>query len=277
VTMTNDTFQTQKENTMLKHLPDIHPAANIFPMMNRGELEKLKEDILKRGLQEWGVMYNDQILDGRNRAIACNELDIEMQWTNILDEDYEEAFDPFAYVLSHNLYRRHLTTSQRAMVAAKLSKLKQGGDRKSEEIKVSNDTLKMDEASKQLNVGRATVARAKQVQEHGSESVKQAVEQGEIPVSVAAKLVKEVPDKKEQSKIVKQGPKAVKAVAGQILKKPPKKGSEGRANITSLASSARQFAQMAICQLERIQPGDEDRVESLRTVRDWIDNALAKV
>ncbi len=50
------------------------------------------------------------------------------------------------------------------MVASKLATLRHGGDRKSEEIKVSNDTS-IDDAAKQLNVGRATVARAKQVQE----------------------------------------------------------------------------------------------------------------
>jgi hypothetical protein len=35
-----------------------------------------------------------------------------------------------------NLHRRHLTTSQRASVAAKMAALKHGGDRKPDEIKV---------------------------------------------------------------------------------------------------------------------------------------------
>jgi hypothetical protein len=68
----------------------------------------------------------------------------------------------------------------------------------------------MDDAAKQLNVGRTTVARAKSVTENGSEEVQSAVSSGELPVSLAAKLVKDVPNKEEQSAIVAQGAKAVR-------------------------------------------------------------------
>ena len=101
------------------------------------------------------------------------------------------------------------------MVASKLATLKHGGDRKSDGIKVSNDTS-IDAAAKQLKVGRATVARAKVVQEHGSESVKQAVEQGSLSVSLAAKLVKRVPDKQSQESILENGTDAVREAVADV-------------------------------------------------------------
>jgi hypothetical protein len=189
---------------MQKQQYEIHPAATLFPLMTEDEFEGLKQDIAKNGQREDIVVWCGKLIDGRNRLRACEELQRTPSIAE-LDEDQ----DPWKYVISHNLHRRHLTTSQRAMVASKLANMRQGEGGPGR-AKVSNDTIAMDDAAKQLNVGRATVARAKQVQEHGSESVRQAVEQGSLPVSLAAKLVKEVPDKKEQAKIVAKGTKEVR-------------------------------------------------------------------
>lgn len=204
---------------MPKQQFEIHPAATLFPLMTEEEYQGLKQDIAENGQREDIVVWCGKLIDGRHRLRACEELQRQPSIAE-LDEDQ----DPWKYVISHNLHRRHLTTSQRAMVASKLATLK-NGERKINHA-VSNDTASIDDAAKQLNVGRATVARAKQVQEHGSEAVKQAVEQGEIPVSTAAKLVKEVPDKREQTKIVKEGPKAVREAIADRKEKAPNKDAD---------------------------------------------------
>lgn len=188
---------------MLKHQYEVHPAATLFPQMTDEEFRGLKADIQVNGQREDIVVWCGKLIDGRHRLKACLELNINPSIAE-LDEDQ----DPWKYVISHNLHRRHLTTSQRAMVAGKLATLKEG--RPSKET-VSNDTVSLDEAAKQLNIGRATAARGKTVQERGSESVKQAVEQGKVPVSLAAKLVKQIPDKREQSKIISKGVEEVRA------------------------------------------------------------------
>lgn len=190
---------------MLKQQFEVHPAATLFPLMTNDEYEGLKQDIAENGQREDIVVWCGKLIDGRNRLRACEELQRQPVIAE-LDEDQ----DPWKYVISHNLHRRHLTTSQRAMVADKLAKLKHGEAGNGRKVDASNEASTQAEAAKQLNVGRATVQRARVVSEHGSESVKQAVEQGEIPVSLAAKLVKEVPDKKEQSQIVAKGVAAVR-------------------------------------------------------------------
>jgi|688.fasta_scaffold42858_9 hypothetical protein len=184
---------------------EIHPAATLFPMMSDEEFAGLKADIEENGLREPIVVWCDQVIDGRNRLKACEEIGVDPAFWELPDE-----CDPWKFVISHNLHRRHLTSSQRAMVAAKLANILHGGDRLNESKIPIGTLVSMDDAAKQLNVGRTTVARAKSVTENGSEEVQSAVSSGELPVSLAAKLVKDVPNKEEQSAIVAQGAKAVR-------------------------------------------------------------------
>ncbi len=54
-----------------------HPAADIFPLMGDAEYERLKADIAARGQSTAIDIFEDQILDGRNRYRACMELGID--------------------------------------------------------------------------------------------------------------------------------------------------------------------------------------------------------
>jgi hypothetical protein len=95
------------------------------------------------------------------------------------------------------------------MVAAKLATLKRGDIKTQRESSgVSIDTPSIEDAANMLSVGRATVARAKDVLASCSDEIIDAVEQGELPVSFAAKMAAEEPDKKTQTKVYKKGGKA---------------------------------------------------------------------
>jgi hypothetical protein len=48
-----------------------HPLANVFPLLEGEELDALVADIQASGLCEPVWLYEDQILDGRNRYCAC--------------------------------------------------------------------------------------------------------------------------------------------------------------------------------------------------------------
>src|SRR5215813_3069912 len=91
---------------------DIHPLAEIFPPMSDEEIKSLIDDIKTNGLREPIILFEDKVLDGRNRHRACAELGIEPQ-TRKLDG----KGDPLDYVISKNLHRRHLSESQRGVVA----------------------------------------------------------------------------------------------------------------------------------------------------------------
>lgn len=128
---------------VLRHygeITGIHPAADLFPMVEGDELRELCADIKERGLQQPIVVWRDgTLLDGRNRLVACYRTNQEV----VLDR--YEGDDPVQFSLSANLHRRHLNPGQRAVVALKVRELLQpaakerqreaGGDRKSEEAK----------------------------------------------------------------------------------------------------------------------------------------------
>src|SRR6516165_8059086 len=158
---------------------DFHPLADLFPMLEdkSAAFEALVDDIRERRQQEPVRLYEGKILDGRNRYLACQKLGREIQVKDFAGDD------PIGFVLSANLHRRHLNESQRAMVAAKLADLQVGANQHKEGTSI-------DVASKALNVGRASVDRAKVVLKSGDQALISEVQKGKTSVSKAEKQVK---------------------------------------------------------------------------------------
>jgi hypothetical protein len=96
-----------------------HPTTVLFPMLDADELGKLAEDIKQNGLLEAIVLYEGMILDGRNRYEACRSVGVKPRFTE-LPELIPGTASPVQYVVSANLHRRHLTTSQRAAIGAEM-------------------------------------------------------------------------------------------------------------------------------------------------------------
>lgn len=153
-----------------------HPIAAIFPLLPEHELEALAEDVKERGVEVPIVLYEGKILDGRNRYRAAMQSGVHFQ-TN-----YYTGDNPVKYVLSLNLHRRHLTESQRQMVAAKIASMPNGGDRKSDHsANLHSDFLTAEQAADMLNVGRRGVFEAKAILRDAPEQVA-AIESGEKTV-----------------------------------------------------------------------------------------------
>jgi ParB-like chromosome segregation protein Spo0J len=162
-----------------------HPAATAFPLMEGAEYARLVEDIKENGLRHPVVLWDGGgewlILDGRNRAKACAELGIKPK-TEVYGGD-----DPYRYVVSVNVARRHMNESQRAIVAARLATLQHGGDRSSGKSAACPTQA---EAAELLNVGERTLRAAKSVIDNGTPEMVAAVERGDIAASRAAELSK---------------------------------------------------------------------------------------
>jgi ParB-like chromosome segregation protein Spo0J len=155
-----------------------HPYAEIFPLFEDAEFDALVDDIKAHGLREKIWTHEGKILDGRNRFLACKTAKVEPQFREYRGDD------ALAFVVSLNVQRRHLTTSQRAMAAAEIANLSKG-ERKSNAHKCASQ----DEAAEALKVSRRSVQNAKKVVEHGSKELQKAVKSGEIPVTKAAAVV----------------------------------------------------------------------------------------
>lgn len=86
-----------------------HSLAQIFPMMSADEFEGLKADINKNGLIDPITTLDGQILDGRNRLKACEELGIEPRFVEFTGND------PYSWVIAKNFHRRRLSKTQVAI------------------------------------------------------------------------------------------------------------------------------------------------------------------
>lgn len=94
---------------------EFHPVANIFPMMSSEEYAELRADILANGLRMPIYTHEGKIVDGRNRYRACEET-----CTTPRFEEWDGRGSLVGFVVSLNLQRRHLTSSQKAAIGVEV-------------------------------------------------------------------------------------------------------------------------------------------------------------
>lgn len=200
---------------------EIHPVAEVFPMMSGDEMNAFVEDIRENGQREPIILIrtddgNQQVIDGRNRLVACGRLELRPEF------DWYEGDDPIGYVLSLNLHRRHLNESQRGMVGAKLKPLyeeeaeqrrlanlrQNQPEEEGEQIELPDgENLPTrattpgparDQAARAVNVSNRQVSKAERVRKDGVPELVEMVEAGKIRVDLAEKLAKRPPEEQRE-------------------------------------------------------------------------------
>lgn len=187
--------------------PGFHAAADIFPSMSEDEFQAFKQDIAEHGLQVPIVtLPSGQIIDGRHRWRACME-------TKTTPRYQVHDGNPWVYVISANLHRRHLSVSQRSMVVARIADRPRGQPGQSNPRNRGLDPKQLpptqQHAARLLNVGMSAVTDARRVVKGGVPELQAAVDSGEVSVNVAARMV--ATDEDTQRKFVervKSGEKA---------------------------------------------------------------------
>jgi len=151
-----------------------HPYADLFPRIEGEEFVAFKDDIARNGLRTPIVLYGGLILDGRNRYKACIEAGVEPDFVEFEGTD-EECRE---FVISENINRRHLTESQRALIAAKLIQGEGGFDA-------------VQKVAKSMSIGTRTVTEAARVlNDEKADNVVPLIEQGKVSVHKGANYVR---------------------------------------------------------------------------------------
>lgn len=190
---------------------DFHPIANVFPLIEGAEFRELVDDVREHGLREPIIVHEGMILDGRNRYRACQAAQVPCRFQPFSGDD------PMAYVVSLNLRRRHLDTSQRAMAGARIKHLFEEAARERQIAAQNNDTAKAvraemreqapeprkaaADAAAVVNVSPRSVENAAKVVRDGTPELVRAVEAGEVPVTRAAEIAK-LPQPEQPAAIV---------------------------------------------------------------------------
>lgn len=259
-----------------------HEYANLFPMLSDTELKSLAEDIRTNGLETPITTHEGAILDGRNRHRACEIAEVEPQFVDFNGED------ALGFVISHNLHRRHLTESQRAMVAAKLATMRQGnpsganqyksGTPPIGEVPLSHKDRKT--AAAELKVGSSSLDRARRVQRDGIPELNEAVEKGEASVNAAVEVSK-LPEA-EQREAVSKGAKGIKEAArkqsaASSSSSAPSPGSQHGKVPDWVPNDAERIWAIAQAHLDRILPNDTSLPQVMNNLISYAEARISKV
>jgi ParB-like chromosome segregation protein Spo0J len=200
--------------------PNPHPICLLIPSADDDELQDLTDDIRAHGLIDPIVLFEGMILDGRNRATACERAGIAPRYVQF-GGGREDAL---ILVVSHNLKRRHLTKQAiaDALVAAEDFNLHYmlaepvaaaDGPEAQSVIKITEpktaSSRKLAQASGRV-VSHAMIAATRKVKEKGEPELQEAVKRGRIGVQDAAKVADLQP---EQQKAIAVSPKPRRAAA----------------------------------------------------------------
>jgi N6-adenosine-specific RNA methylase IME4 len=181
-----------------------HPLAELFPMLPEQEIRELADDIVTCGQRSPIMVLDGQVLDGRNRLAACRFAEVEPSF------DLYEGDDPLGFVLSHNLHRRHLTESQRAMVAARLVDW---------DIGVNQNTagaanLPTRKAAERLSISERAVRAARRIHERGTDDLVEAIRSGRVSVH-AGEAISEL-EHAAQAEVLRAEEREIKRRAKEI-------------------------------------------------------------
>jgi len=98
---------------------EVHPLADVFPMLDQASVDALGADIKANGLRDpLALDWLGRLVDGRNRLAACRLAGVYPTYVTLpeLKDDVAVA----SFIASKNLQRRDLTQGQKAHLAVAL-------------------------------------------------------------------------------------------------------------------------------------------------------------
>lgn len=171
-------------------------------MMTDEEFRELKVSIEKNGQREPIALYQEKIIDGRNRYNACVELGMVPEY-----EIWDEQGSLLEYVKDKNLNRRQLNEVQKGMIAAKMRPLYEAEAKERQKLsqaqpgekigsKVSlhgNPPIEQKGKStaivgKMVGVGMSTVERAVRILNHGVPELIKLADDGQISARMGEQI-----------------------------------------------------------------------------------------
>lgn len=181
----------------------IHPVAQLFPMLSGTGMDELVDSIKSQGLLNPCVKQGDVLLDGRNRMEACRIAGIEPQFIEYGGDS------PVAFIIGVNLHRRQLDKGQKIALALEIepyfaeeARKRQaqatGQPRGVKQSVVANvpQQKSRDQAAAAVGVSGKLVSAAKAIKEADPERFEK-VKQGTLTVAKAKKEIKAEQDKRD--------------------------------------------------------------------------------
>jgi ParB-like chromosome segregation protein Spo0J len=229
-----------------------HEYAKLFPLASENEIAGMAKDIKERGLVNPIVTYQGKILDGRNRFAACKVAGVEPAFVKYT------GTDALGDVISWNMHRRHLSTSQRSAVSANI------------EVAFAKQARERMRTS----TGGSDPRPVANLPPPGI--VQKAREQAAALMNVSPRQVQSAKHVKNQApelfEKVKEGKMSINAAVEQIAERNRSKPVMTKAQAAACRPClGMKFAKIAIINLGEIATNDMQRQEAFAAVKGWID------
>ena len=182
---------------------EIHPVAELFPMLSAAELSELAASIKREGLINACVRQGGVLLDGRNRLAACKLAGIEPTFTEYHGDS------PVAFIIGANLARRHLEKGQKVALgleiephfAAEAKKRMAAGGKLEvrqgkEKVPYPEKGQSRDQAAAAVGISGKLLSQAKAIRAADPERFEK-VKQGKLSVSKATKEIQADKNKRD--------------------------------------------------------------------------------
>ncbi|MGH2480624.1 MAG: ParB N-terminal domain-containing protein, partial [Ktedonobacteraceae bacterium] len=254
------------------------------------EFTLLVADIQQRGLLEPLWTYQGKIIDGVHRYRACQQLGIEPVY-----REWDGAGSLLSFVVSRNLHRRHLSSTQRALVALAIEKhlaveakrhmALGGGNHPPGFQKVGNPNIIPLDATRQaaqaVGTNHQYVTDAKSILKKAPE-LQETMRRGDLSIS-DAKLLAKLPEGQRAEAVRMQAEGCAKTIKGAVLqiKKAAVEAQAQQAPVKpcmTLASWEDWLPKQPLCDLLITDPPYSTHIEDIDAfAHAWLPTALSKV
>ena len=188
-----------------------HNFKNVIPKLTTEEREQLEASILKEGIRDKLILWNNFLIDGHNRYEIAEKHGLKYE-TKSLEFDNEQQvkewiiLNQFGRRNINNYVRSELALELKGLFAEKVkeNKIRSGGEygrgkvfQKSEKPIEPINTTK--EIAKIANVSHGTIAKVEKIKEHAEPEIIEKLKTGEVSINQVYQQVKRDESKKRKS------------------------------------------------------------------------------
>lgn len=210
---------------------------NIIPPLSNEEKEILEKSIIKEGIREPLIIWNDTLIDGHNRKEIADRLKLKYKTKKIKFKDKSEAI---IWIINTQLGRRNLVPYDRTRLVlkyeniffeqAKESQKNPFGKKVPQEMKglvrfrtkVGRTDKRVGRTDKRIGniakVGKDTVSKVKFIERKANKKTKERLSQGEETINKIYTILKRQEKvKKIKKDLIKRKPKQIKNKKYEIV------------------------------------------------------------
>lgn len=179
---------------------------NLIPALTVEELNQLESNILKDGIRDPLILWNDILIDGHNRYAIALKHEIEFE---CVDMFFDNENDVKEWMINNQFGRRNLSNYQRSVLALELEsvfseKAKEQQGKRTDIKQISAESKPIEtrkEVAKIASVSHDTIAKVKVIQSNSSDEVKEKLISGDISINQAYQEIKKQKAEEYKEKI----------------------------------------------------------------------------